>query len=142
MNPCVRRGIAFALVVRMPTALIVDDSPLMRSHLRTVLQHAGCEVVAEGSAGDDVLPLFERYRPDVVTLDIIMPGKDGVTAATELLARHPEAVIVMCTSLTSRERILACQRAGVAHYLLKPFQLDRALATIRHVLDRKVRRAS
>lgn len=118
----------------MPTAVIVDDSPIMRSHLRVLLQQAGCEVVAEGSQGDDVVALYERHRPDVMTLDIVMPGKDGVSAATELLARHPHATVVMCTSLTSRDKILACQKAGVAHYLLKPFQPERAISTIRHVL--------
>jgi two-component system, chemotaxis family, chemotaxis protein CheY len=120
----------------MPTALIIDDSPVMRAHLRVLLRQAGCDVVAEGGQGDEVLPLYERHRPDLITLDIVMPGKDGVTAATELLARHPQAVVIMCTSLSSRDKILACQRAGVAHYLLKPFQAERAVATIQHVLGR------
>ncbi len=120
----------------MPSAVIVDDSPVMRQHLRLLLKQAGCDVVAEGGEGGDLMALYERHRPDLVTLDIVMPGKDGVTAATELLARHPDARVVMCTSLTARDKILACQRAGVAHFLLKPFQADRALATIRHVLGR------
>lgn len=126
----------------MPTAVIVDDSPVMRSHLRALLQQAGCQVVAEGCQGDDVMTLYERHRPDLMTLDIVMPGKDGVTAVTELLGRHPEAVVVMCTSLSSRDKILACQKAGVAQYLLKPFQPDRAISTIRHVLDRVAGRAA
>ncbi len=126
----------------MPTALIVDDSPVMRAHLRTLLQQAGCQVVAEGAQGDELMPLYERYRPDLVTLDIVMPGKDGVTAATELLARYPNAVVVMCTSMASRDRIVACQKAGVAHYLLKPFEPTRAVATLRLVLERKERRAA
>lgn len=125
----------------MPTAVIVDDSPVMRSHLRSLLHQAGCEVVAEGCQGDDVLLLYERHRPDVMTCDIVMPGKDGVTAVTELLGRHPEAVVVMCSSLSSRDKILACQKAGVAQYLLKPFQPDRAISTIRHVLHRAGRAA-
>src|SRR5687767_6702436 len=124
----------------MPTAVIVDDSPVMRAHLRTLLREAGCEVVAEGCQGDDAIALYEKHRPDVLTLDIVMPGKDGVTAATELLARHPDAAVVMCTSLTSRDKILACQKAGVAHYLLKPFQMERAVATIKHVLGRSAQK--
>jgi two-component system chemotaxis response regulator CheY len=120
----------------MPTALIVDDSPVMRAHLRSILQQAGCEVVGEGARGDELLPLYERHRPDLVTLDIVMPGKDGVAAATELLAKYPHAVVVMCTSMTSRDKILACQKAGVAHYLIKPFQPERAIQTLRHVINR------
>ena len=126
----------------MPTALIVDDSPVMRSHLRSILQQAGCEVVGEGARGDDLLPLYERHRPDLVTLDIVMPGKDGVSAACELLSEFPEARVVMCTSLTTRDKILACQKAGVAHYLLKPFQPERAVQTLRHVLSRAATRSA
>lgn len=126
----------------MPTALIVDDSPVMRGHLRVLLRQAGCDVVAEAGQGDELMGLYERHRPDLVTLDIVMPGKDGVTAATELLARYPEALVVMCTSLTARDKILACQKAGVAHFLLKPFQAERALLTIRHVLGRALARQS
>jgi two-component system chemotaxis response regulator CheY len=121
----------------VPTAVIVDDSPIMRASLRALLTQAGCDVVGEAGSGDEVLALYERHRPDLVTMDIVMPGKDGVTAATELLRAHPEAVVVMCTSVTSREKILACQRAGVSHYLLKPFQAEKAVAALRSVLARR-----
>src|SRR6476469_8662850 len=120
----------------MATAIIVDDSPIMRMQLRNLLAQAGCRVVGEGATGDDVLALYEQHRPDLITVDIVMPGKDGVTAATELLARHPRAAVVMCTSLTTRDKIVACQKAGVSHYLLKPFQPERAVAVFRHVLTR------
>jgi DNA-binding NarL/FixJ family response regulator len=122
----------------MPAALIVDDSSVMRSQLRNLLRQAGCDRVVEGTTGDDVLPLYEQHRPDLVMLDIVMPGKDGVTAASELLARHRGAVVVMCTSLTTRDKVLACQKAGVSHYLLKPFQADRAIAVMRHLLATRV----
>jgi two-component system, chemotaxis family, chemotaxis protein CheY len=120
----------------MPSALVVDDSPVMRTQLRALLRQAGCDAIVEGATGDDALPLYERHKPDLVFLDIVMPGKDGVTAATELLTRYPNAVVVMCTSLTTRDKVLACQKAGVSHYLLKPFQADRAIAVMKHLLAR------
>ena len=126
----------------MTTAIIVDDSPVMRAQLRGVLRQAGCAVVAEGASGDDVLPLFQQHRPDLVLLDIVMPGKDGVTAASELLSTHPDATVVMCTSLTTRDKVLACQKAGVSYYLLKPFQPDRAVARVRNVLERRAARSA
>jgi two-component system chemotaxis response regulator CheY len=118
----------------MKSAIVIDDSPLVRAQLRQILVKVGCRVVAESATGDDLQPLYERHRPDLITLDIVMPGKDGVTAATELLAKYPEARIVMCTSLTTREKILACQRAGVCHYLLKPFEPARAEQVLRFAL--------
>ena len=56
--------------------------------------------------------------------------------ATELLQRYPNAIVVMCTSLTTRDKVIACQKAGVSHYLLKPFQPERAIAVMRHLLTR------
>jgi DNA-binding NarL/FixJ family response regulator len=120
----------------MPIALVVDDSPVMRTQLRALLRQAGCDAIVEGATGDHVMPLYEQHRPDLVFVDIVMPGKDGVTAATELLQRYPRAVVVMCTSLTTRDKVLACQKAGVSHYLLKPFQPERAVAVMRHLLAR------
>lgn len=122
----------------MARAVVVDDSPLMRVQLRALLAQAGCQVVGEGASGDEVMALYEAHQPDLVTLDIVMPGKDGVTAAAELLARYPRAVVVMCTSMTTRDKVVACQKAGVSHYLLKPFQPERVVAVFRHVLNRPV----
>jgi two-component system, chemotaxis family, chemotaxis protein CheY len=130
------RGRLLAVEDMMATAIVVDDSPIMRMQLRNLLAQAGCQVVGEAASGDEVVALYEKHRPDLVTLDIVMPGKDGVTAASELLARHPGAVVVMCTSLTTRDKVIACQKAGVSHYLLKPFQPERAIAVFRHVLTR------
>ena len=120
----------------MANAIVVDDSPIMRMQLRNLLAQAGCQVVGEAASGDEVLALYEKHRPDLITLDIVMPGKDGVTAATELLAKFPDANDVMCTSLTTRDKVLACQKMGVSHYLLKPFQSERAVAVFRQVLSR------
>ena len=120
----------------MPSAIIIDDSPIMRSQLRRVLAGAGFTVVAEAATADDLVALYEQYRPDLISLDIVMPGRDGATAAADLLARHPSAVIVMCTSLTSREKIMACQKAGVSYYLLKPFNVEHAATIFKHAVER------
>jgi two-component system chemotaxis response regulator CheY len=123
---------------RAPTALVIDDSPIMRAQVKRVLAAAGFTVVAEAATAEELTALYERHRPDLVTLDIVMPKRDGATAAAELLGRYPEATIVMCTSVTTRDKILACQRAGVRHYLLKPFDPDRAATMFRCAVEKRV----
>jgi two-component system chemotaxis response regulator CheY len=120
----------------MATAIIIDDSPLIRMQLRQILGRVGCTVVGEGASGNDLQALYERHRPDLVTLDIVMPGKDGVAAVIELLQVCPDARVVMCTSLAARDKILACQKAGVRHYLLKPFDAARAEQVFSFVLGK------
>lgn len=100
----------------------------MRTQLRRVLVGAGFSIAAEAADAETLVALYEQHHPDLITLDIVMPGRDGATAAAELLGRHPEAIIVMCTSMTTRDKIVACQRAGVSYYLLKPFEPEQAAA--------------
>jgi two-component system chemotaxis response regulator CheY len=119
----------------MPSAIIVDDSPIMRAQLGKLLDLAGFSVVAQAGVADNLLELYEQHRPDLITLDIVMPGRDGATAAAELLARHPSAIIVICTSLNLRDKIDVCRRAGVKCYLLKPFNPDYAVSVFRRVLQ-------
>jgi two-component system, chemotaxis family, chemotaxis protein CheY len=121
----------------MPSAIIVDDSPIMRAQLRKLLGTAGFSVVAEAGTGDEVLALYEQHRPDLVTLDIVMPGRDGATVAAELLALYQEANVVMCTSLSTREKIEICRKAGVKYYLLKPFKPEAAVAVFRRALSKR-----
>jgi two-component system chemotaxis response regulator CheY len=119
----------------MPSAIIVDDSPIMRAQIAKLLELAGFTVVAQAGSADNLLELYEQHRPELVSLDIVMPGRDGATAAAELRARHPEAIIVICTSLNTRDKIDVCRRAGVKCYLLKPFNPDYAVSVFRRVLN-------
>lgn len=119
-----------------PTAVVVDDSPLIRNRLRQILSLAGAEVVAEGSTGDDAAALYEHHRPTLLFLDIVMPKKDGVTAAIEILRAHPGATIIMCSSLTARDKVLACRQAGVSSFILKPFDEAKTLDLVRAILAR------
>jgi two-component system chemotaxis response regulator CheY len=120
----------------MPNAVVIDDSAVMRKSLKSILESAGYTVVGEGASGDDAMRLYETYHPTLMTLDIVMPGKDGIQAATELLQRYPQAVVIMCSSLSSRDKILACQKAGVKHYLLKPFDADKVRAIAQRIAER------
>ena len=120
-----------------PTALIIDDSTSMRALLRLALGSAGVDVVAEAGTGTQALELYAQHRPSLVLMDIVLPGADGVEVATQLLRAFPEAQVVMCSSLTTRERLVACRDAGVAHFLLKPFTVEKVAEVARTVLARQ-----
>ncbi len=88
------------------------------------------------------MPLFEQHRPTVLILDIVLPVMDGVTAATILLKKHPDATVVMCSSISARDKIVACRDAGVAHFVLKPFTPEKLAAVARLLLDKAATAAS
>ena len=125
-----------------PTAVLIDDSRTTRTCLRVYLTEIGFDVVAEGDRGEHALALYEKHRPTLITIDIVMPGLDGVSAARELLKRHPEASVVMCTSINTRDKILACHEAGVSHYLLKPFDSTKVQSVARGILAKLEDRAA
>jgi two-component system chemotaxis response regulator CheY len=125
----------------MSTALIIEDSPIMRRRLQAILLEAGYETLGDGTGGEELLALYAMHRPTIVIMDIVLPGRDGIAIATDLLTRHPEALVIMCSSITSREKILACQKAGVAYYLLKPFEPEKLKAVVKFIVATKGRAA-
>lgn len=121
------------------TAMVVDDSALIRAQLKMLLGGAGFNVIAEAASADDLVGLYAKHRPDLVTLDIVMPGRDGAEAATELLTSFPDAKVVMCTSVSARDKIIRCKQAGVRHYLLKPFDTYHASAVLLAAVGRRMK---
>jgi DNA-binding NarL/FixJ family response regulator len=105
--------------------LVADDNDFFRQTLVAFLNAGGCFCVVEQCAdGDEVEMAFERSRPDVVVLDLAMPRLDGLEAARRLLARHPEARVVILTGSRSSAAIDQARRIGVVGYLLKTAQAE------------------
>ncbi|UNO39405.1 response regulator transcription factor [Streptomyces sp. MST-110588] len=104
----------------MIRVLLVDDDPLVRAGLRLMLGGApDIEVVAEAADGSEVAPLVAAHAPDVVLMDIRMPGTDGL-AATEALRRSPEPPeVIVLTTFNTDEHVLRALRAGAAGFVLK-----------------------
>ena len=84
-------------IVMPKRVLVVDDSNLMRSCISQCLANAGHQVVGKGKDGSEAVELYGRLRPDVVTLDVTMRGKDGISAAEDILAMDPRAAIIFYT---------------------------------------------
>jgi DNA-binding NarL/FixJ family response regulator len=118
----------------MIRVLLVDDDPLVRSGLRLMLGGADdIEVVAEAADGGEVLALVDEHAPDLVLMDIRMPGVDGLEA-TELLRARPGApAVVMLTTFKDDEQVLGALRAGAAGFLLKHTPPAEIVTAVRRV---------
>ncbi len=101
--------------------VIAEDEAIIRLDLKEILSSAGYEVVGETGRGDEAVQLVAEHEPDLVILDIKMPGLDGIQAAREITALHQVAIMLL-TAFSQRDLIEEARDAGVAAYLVKPFQ--------------------
>src|SRR5436305_10850020 len=108
--------------------LLVDDHPLTRSALAALLQQHGFEVVGEASDGQEAIEAAGRLQPDLILLDLSMPGLDGITALPRLREAAPECEVVVLTASGMEENLLSAIRAGAAGYLLKTEPPERIAA--------------
>jgi DNA-binding NarL/FixJ family response regulator len=114
--------------------LIVDDDPLVRAGLTMMLGGTpDVRVVAEARDGAEVLPLVDRHAPDVVLMDIRMPGMDGLTATEALRARGRAPEVLVLTTFDADRHVLRALRAGAAGFLLKDTPPDEIVAAVRLV---------
>ena len=120
----------------MPTrVLIVDDALYMRSMIRDILMTTGrFEIVGEASNGKEAVERFAELKPELVTMDIVMPELDGIEATREILTRTPEAIIVMCSALGQEALVIESIAAGAKDFIVKPFTPDKVLKVIDNVL--------
>jgi two-component system, response regulator PdtaR len=119
-----------------PTRVVIaEDEAIIRLDLKEILQSAGYDVVGETARGDEAVTLVDQHQPDLVILDVKMPGMDGVRAAREIAARHRAAVVVL-TAFSQRDLIEEARDAGVAAYLVKPFRREELLPAVADVLAR------
>jgi DNA-binding NarL/FixJ family response regulator len=116
--------------------LLVDDQRLMRDGLRTILElEQDFDVVGEAENGQAGLDAFEEFVPDVVLMDIRMPGMDGVEATRRMIMRWPDARVIILTTFDDDEYIFEGLRAGALGYLLKDVSGDELAEAIRKVAD-------
>ncbi|MFV2173963.1 response regulator [Actinomadura sp. LOL_016] len=116
--------------------LIADDHPVVRQGLRTFLGiQDDIEVVGEAADGASAVSLAESAEPDIVLMDLKMPGADGLTALTELRARGVSARVLILTSVTERGHVLPAVQAGAAGYLYKDVDPQALVQAIRAVHD-------
>ena len=116
--------------------LIVDDHPMMREALAMALEdESDMQVVGEGANGVEALELVDELEPNVVLMDLLMPGIDGLEAITRLQETHPQIKIMVVTSLEDEDKVMAAVQAGALGYFPKTAPRSYMLEAIRKVAD-------
>lgn len=105
----------------MKRVLIVDDSAFMRNALKFLIEKLDMEVVGMAGNGTEALELYRQLKPDLVTLDVLMPGMSGLDVLAALKKDWPEAKVVMITTLGQEEKQENAKKMGAAGYIRKPF---------------------
>jgi DNA-binding NarL/FixJ family response regulator len=113
--------------------LLVDDHPITRAALASLLEGHGFSVAGEAADGEEAIELARRLRPDLVLLDLSMPGLDGLQALPRIREAAPEAEVVVLTASGTEENLLAAIRGGAAGYLLKSEPPERIAAFLRGI---------
>ena len=119
----------------MAKILIADDASFMRGSLKFIVEGAGHNVVGMAKDGKEALDLYKELGPDLVTLDVLMPGMDGIAALAAIMKEDPKAKVIMVTALGMEEKQEEARKLGASGYIRKPFKLDEITDEITRVLE-------
>lgn len=113
--------------------MVVDDALFMRNMLKDIFIRAGHEVVAEAENGEMALALYNEFKPDLVTMDIVMPKKSGIEALQEIMASDASACVVMVSALGQDSLVLEAVESGAKDFIVKPFKEDKVLEIVNRI---------
>lgn len=102
--------------------LVVDDSVVIYETIRQMLSTTDYKIIGHAKSGQDAVDLYEELRPDCVTMDIVLPDMDGLEAARTIIGRHPDAKIVMASSLAYDDTMQEAEEIGAKGFLCKPVE--------------------
>ena len=115
--------------------LIVDDAAFMRMMLKDILTKNDFEVVAEAENGKAGVAAFQKYKPDIITMDITMPEMNGIDAVKSIKAIDPNVKVVMVSAMGQQPMVIEAIQAGANDFIVKPFQPERVIEAITKVLS-------
>lgn len=114
--------------------LLADDEAHIRKFVGLLLRKLGAPIVIEARHGQDAVDAYARENPDLVLLDVSMPGLDGLQALAKIRSADPDATVIMLTSLTNRQTVEECLRLGAVGYLRKDLPHPELLAEIQRII--------
>lgn len=116
--------------------LIVDDAAFMRMMLSDILVEKDYQIAGEAETGEEGISLYKDLKPDLVTMDIVMPGIGGIESIKEILTIDPEAKILMVSALGQQALVKEAIDAGAKGFVVKPFQPEKVLKEVDNILGR------
>jgi two-component system chemotaxis response regulator CheY len=114
--------------------LVVDDSVFARKNLLRILETFGGQVAGEAGDGCTAITEYDRTQPDIVLMDITMPQMEGIEAAERIVRQHPDARVIMVSSVGYQENIVAALQKGARHFVQKPVKPELLYEVIKYVL--------
>jgi two-component system chemotaxis response regulator CheY len=114
--------------------LIVDDAIFMRNMIKDIFSDQQYEVVGEAANGVEAVEKYKDLKPDLITMDIVMPFKSGIEATREILAFQKDALIIMCSALGQESLVMEAIEAGAADFVVKPFKPEDVLRVVQKVM--------
>ncbi|HEU0080178.1 MAG TPA: response regulator [Longimicrobiaceae bacterium] len=116
------------------TVLICDDAIFMRTMIGDILTQAGFQIVGEAETGLQAVEKYRALKPDLVTMDIVMPDMGGIDAVREIVKDDPGAKVLMCSAMGQQALVIEAIQAGARDFVVKPFQPSRVLEAVQRVL--------
>ncbi len=114
----------------MARVLIVDDSRYLRLMIAEILKKIGHSVCAEAENGDEAVAKYREHKPDLVTMDVVMPKKNGLQAIKEIMVMDPKAIIIIVTALGHEPLIRQGLNLGVKDFVIKPFTNEQLIQAV------------
>jgi len=114
--------------------LVVDDSVFARKNLARMIESFGGQLAGEAGDGVTAISEYDRTRPDIVLMDITMPQMEGIEAAEKIVQKHPDARVVMVSSVGYQENIVAALQRGARHFVQKPVKPEVLYEVIKYVM--------
>ena len=114
--------------------LIADDALFMRNMIKDVFSGDDFQVVGEAANGVEAVERYRELKPDITTMDIVMPQKSGIEAVREIVKLNKEAKIIMCSALGQESLVMEAIEAGAADFIVKPFKPEKVLEIVKKVV--------
>lgn len=118
----------------MKRVLIVDDASFIRLAVKTLLEKNGFEVVGEAANGDEGIRLYNELQPDIVTMDITMPGMSGIETLKQILLLDPKAKVLMLSAMGQEALVRDAIIAGAKSFIVKPYKDEQLIQTLNKIL--------